>query len=565
MDWSYAYRSDVWPALITLILLIYLGSYSWQRRNIPAAKPFIMSCILGGFWTIGAVLEILASNDSGKILWFRFQAIWHLPTVTAITCFILEYAGLGRFLKRRNYVLLSAVPLLGAVVMVTNDYHHLMWTGFTTNGHVFVSAGKLYWSIFSYGYLLSIINLAVLLRLAVSSPGHRLPVAIMLVSQVVARVGYGLGKIYPNIIGPGERVLIVVGVMTAAYALAFMRFHAIDPVAAARTAVLHQMNEGLYVLDMQERILYVNPTAATIAGVPGQSLWLRHLPEVLPIDAGLLHQMENQNIGQTDLTLGTGDSARHYNLLLTPLRGRNNEAVGKMLLLRDGTEQWRAQNRFVEQQRTVAKLKEREHLARELHDGIGQILGYVSLQVQTALKWMQKGNADKARSIMGRIAEVAKDAHADIRESILTLRTGSEKKMSFMPNIKNYLDRFTANFGIRTELAISPGIGEDTFDPAVEANLLRVIQEALTNARKHSGAQTLQVCVDMDTSKALITVADDGKGFDTSRLGREGDSHFGLVFMWERMAQIGGSLTIESTPNGGTVLKLEAPIRIKEG
>jgi signal transduction histidine kinase len=561
MHWAYSYKPEIWPALITLIWLIYLGSYSWQRRNIPAAKPFVMACLFGGFWTIGAVLEVLASNDSGKILWFRFQAIWHLPTVTAIMCFVLQYAGLGRFLNRRNYVLLSAVPVLGALIMGTNDFHHLMWTGFTANGHVSFAAGKLYWCIVSYGYLLSFINLVMLIWLAVSSPGHRLPVAIILVSQVVARIGYGLGIIYPDTIGAGERVLLVVGVMTAAYALAFLRFHAIDPVAAARTAVLNQMSEGLYVLDMQERIVYVNPMAAAIAGVPGHRLRQRHLAEVLPINAG---QMENQNIGQTDLTLGMGDSARQYNLLLTPLKGRNNEVIGKMLLLRDVTEQRRAQSRIVEQQRSVAKLKEREHLARELHDGIGQILGYVSLQVQTALKWLQKGNADKAGVVMGRIAEVAKDAHADIRESILALRTGSEKKKSFIPGLNSYLDRFAANFGIRTELAISPGIVEDTFDPEVEAQLLRVIQEALTNARKHSGAQTLKVCIEPDVRNASITITDDGKGFDISRLGRDGESHFGLSFMRERMAQIGGSLTIESSPNGGTVVKLTAPVRQKE-
>jgi signal transduction histidine kinase len=87
---------------------------------------------------------------------------------------------------------------------------------------------------------------------------------------------------------------------------------------------------------------------------------------------------------------------------------------------------------------------------------------------------------------------VAKDAHADIRESILILWTGAEKKKSFIPGLVSYLDRFAANFGIRTELVISPSIGEDTFDPEVEAQLLRVIQETLTNARKHSGAQTLR-------------------------------------------------------------------------
>ncbi len=561
---SYYYNPEIWPALITLFLIIYLGSYSWQRRNIPAAKPFIVACVLSGFWTIGVILEILASDYSGKVFWIRFQAIWHLPAVTAITCFVLQYAGLGRFLNRRTYVLLSIVPVLGAMVMITNDFHHLMWAGFPANVHVSVSAGELYWFFISYGYLLSIVNLAVLLWLAVSSPGRRLPVAIILISQVVARIGYGVDKIYPDLIGPGERVLLVVGVMTAAYALAFLRFHAIDPVAAARKAVLDQMSEGLYVLDMQERILHFNSMAAAIAGVPDHSLRQRHLAEVLPIEAGLLNQMEIQKTSQTDLTLGKGDSAKRYNLLLTPLRGRTGEAIGKMLLLRDVTEQWRAQGRIIEQQRTVARLQEREHLARELHDGIGQILGYVSIQAQTALKWMQNGNADKAGSVLGRIAEVAKDAHADIRESILTLRTGSEKKKSFTQNLTNYLDRFHAHFGIRTELSISPNINENTFNPALEAQLIRVIQESLTNTRKHSGARTLKVRVELNAGKALITITDDGKGFDTSQIGSCDGGHFGLVFMRERMAQSGGSLTIESIPNGGTVLKLEAPVRVKE-
>jgi signal transduction histidine kinase len=560
---SFSYHPEIWPALITLFLIIYLGSYSWQRRNIPAAKPFIVACVLSGFWTIGVILEILASQYTGKVFWIRFQAIWHLPAVTAITCFVLQYAGLGRFLNRRIYVLLSIVPVLGAVVMVTNDFHHLMWAGFPTNVHVSISAGGMYWFFISYGYLLSIINFAVLLWLAVSSPGQRLPVAIILICQVIARIGYGVDKIYPELIGPGERVLVVVGVMTAAYALAFLRFHAIDPVAAARRAVFDQMGEGLYVLDMQNRIVYTNPMAAAIAGVPDHGLRQRQLAEVLPIDACLLNQMESQKIGQTDLTLSKDDSAKRYNLLLTPLRGRKDEVIGKMLLMRDVTEHWRAQDRIIEQQRTVAKLQEREHLARELHDGIGQILGYVSIQAQTALKWMQNGNADKAGSVLGRIAEVAKDAHADIRESILTLRVGSEKKKSFTESLKNYLGRFQANFGIRTELSIPPNIDEGTFDPALEAQLIRVIQEALTNSRKHSGAQTLKVSVELNTSKALITVTDDGKGIDASQIDRSNGSHFGLVFMRERMAEIGGSLTIVSVPNGGTTLKLEAPIRVK--
>jgi CheY-like chemotaxis protein len=98
----------------------------------------------------------------------------------------------------------------------------------------------------------------------------------------------------------------------------------------------------------------------------------------------------------------------------------------------------------------------------------------------------------------------------------------------------------------------------------VEFQLFRVIQEALTNSRKHSGAHTLRVIMGLDGNKACITITDDGDGFDADQLKSSGSSHFGLIFMQERMEQIGGSLKIDSIPGGGTVLSLDVPIREKQ-
>lgn len=557
----YSYNSDIWPALITLAIVIYLGSYSWRRRNIPAAKPFIIACLLGGFWTLGAILELSAVDFSTQIFWVKFQAIWQLPVAATITCFVLRYAGLGRWLTRRNYVLLFLFPLLCVLLMVTNDFHYLIWTGFRMNGHVTVSPGRLFWAFISYGILLGILNLLVLVWLAISSPVHRWPVAIMLVGQMIGRLGYTLDKLDTGLIGPGESVLLVVGVVSVAYALAFLRFNAIDPIAAARKAVLKQMNEGLLVIDLERRILDVNQMAAAILGISENSLRGKPLTEVMPISTGLLTHLENQETGPTDIMLEKDNSARHYNLNLTKLRGRHDEVIGQLLLLHDVTGQKKAQAQIIEQQRVVATLRERERLARELHDGIGQILGYVSMQVQTALKWVRDGNKEKAESIMGRIVDVSKDAHADVRESILSLRAGSDQNWSLIPTLNKYIDRFQANCGIRTELSISDGIGENTFDSAVEVQVLRVIQEAMTNCRKHSGAHYLKIAVELDGSKASITINDDGNGFDAGQFEHGDSGHFGLVFMRERMEQIGGSLKIDSIPGSGTILKLDVPIR----
>jgi PAS domain S-box-containing protein len=505
----------------------------------------------------------MAWDFTTKIFWLKFQALWHLPTAATMVCFFLKFAGLERFLNHKTYTLLYIVPLISILAITTNDFHNLVWTEFQMNQHLNFSLGELYWIFSSYIFLTGLINFTILIHLAIRSPAHRLPVAIIMSSQIVARVVFTFDTLGYDLFGPGETVFFAVGLVALACAYAFLRFHSIDPIAAAQNAVLNQMSEGVYVFDGQGRIVYVNPMAAEIAGMPEHRLRQKNLAEVLPIDAGLKDLVDSRQTGQTDVTLGK-DSARRYNLLSMPLKGRKNELIGKLLLVRDVTEKWRAQKRVVEQQRTVAKLQEREHLARELHDGIGQILGYVSMQAQAALKWMHDGNQEKAGAVLGRIVEVAKDAHADVRETILSLRTGSEKKWPFISNLRNYLDRFQAHYGIRTELSLSDGIEESVFYPEAEAELLRVIQEALTNSRKHSGATNVSVCVEMDTSKAWITITDDGSGFDARELGHCAGDHFGMSYMRERMAQIGGSLTIDSEPGGGAVLRLVVPVREKE-
>jgi len=184
----------------------------------------------------------------------------------------------------------------------------------------------------------------------------------------------------------------------------------------------------------------------------------------------------------------------------------------------------------------------------------------MGMQTQTALKWLDDGNHEKTQSLLRRLVAVAKDAHADVRESILALKTGSGQQWSFLAALREYVAKFQSNYGIRAALAVSEGIDESTFDRATGLHLLRAIQEALTNARKHSGAKELAVRLDLDGTRAHITITDDGQGFDAGRVGDGSGAHFGLVFMRERMEQVGGRLKIASAAGGGTALKLDVPI-----
>lgn len=560
MTGSYSYTPEVWPALVTLALMVFLGQYSWRRRHIPGARLFAVACTVCSPWILGVIMEILAAGIPAKVFWYQFQAVWPMAAAATITCFILRFAGLDSWLNWRTVALLYLVPVLNAIIVATNGIHQWMWTGFETDPHVVPLHGPLYWFLHGYVYLLGLINLAVLAWLVLRSPGHRWPVAIIVCGQFLGRVGYALDRMDTGWFGPGESAFFSVGLVGIAYAIAFLGFHIFDPVIVARASALKQMREGMLVLDTKGRILDVNPMGASILGTPLSRLRGQSLSGVFPPGSGIQGGPDDTVTGQAEIVLGPHDSARRYEVNRTQLSDRNGDMIGELLLLHDVTEHRQAQARLLEQQEVVTTLRERERLARELHDGIGQTFGFVGMQTQAALQWVSNGNIDKAETALRRLSGVAREAHADVRESILGLKTGSLDGWSFIPALKAYLAKYESNYGIRTQLVMPDGIGERVFEPTAGVHLLRVVQEALSNSRRHGCATNLQVRIGMNGAKALVTIADDGKGFDSSRIGGIGDGHFGLTFMQERMQQIGGSMEIDSTPGAGTVLTLHVPV-----
>jgi len=163
------------------------------------------------------------------------------------------------------------------------------------------------------------------------------------------------------------------------------------------------------------------------------------------------------------------------------------------------------------------------------------------------------------------LLEVVRDSHKDVRESILSLKSRAAGEWSFVPSLKQYLIDFQSHHGIGTELALPEELTEHTFEPGAGAQLLRVIQEAMTNARKHSRAHTIKVSIELKGILAYIMISDDGVGFESGIANADKSHHFGLDFMKERMEQIGGSITINSRPGVGTVVNLVTPVWNREG
>jgi hypothetical protein len=190
MSGGFSYTPEIWPTVISLIILVLLGWHGWRHRNMAGALPFSIACLFGFLWATGNLLEIAAVDLTAKIFWVQFQALWHLPSVTAVFFFVMEYTHPHRWLTRRMVILFSIVPLLGAFLILTNEMHNLMWTGFTFDGSIHEVPGNAYWILIVYIYLIGFANIVLFSGLFILSPPHRWPVGLMLIGQVGARIIY---------------------------------------------------------------------------------------------------------------------------------------------------------------------------------------------------------------------------------------------------------------------------------------------------------------------------------------------------------------------------------------
>ena len=212
--------------------------------------------------------------------------------------------------------------------------------------------------------------------------------------------------------------------------------------------------------------------------------------------------------------------------------------------------------------RDLAIGEERTRLAREMHDSLAQVLGYVNTKAQAAQELLRAGQAERASAQLGQLGEAAREAYADVRENILGLRTAVDPEGGFLDALRQYLERWQEQSGVRAELTVTAGEAAiRALPPTAELQLLRIVQEALSNVRKHAGTTRAAVSIAAADGRLVATVADDGAGFTPASLGPAAFPRFGLTGMRERAEAAGGTLTIESAPGAGTRVVVQLPIR----
>ncbi|RMB82019.1 GAF domain-containing sensor histidine kinase [Streptomyces shenzhenensis] len=210
--------------------------------------------------------------------------------------------------------------------------------------------------------------------------------------------------------------------------------------------------------------------------------------------------------------------------------------------------------RLYERSRELTIAEERSRLAHELHDAVSQKLFSLRLTAQAAARLVDR-DPSRAKGELQQVAALAAEAADELRAAVVELRPAALDEDGLLATLRTQIQVLDRAHTARVTFAST---GFRALPAAQEEALLRVAQEALHNALRHSGAGHVDVTVNRRGGGAVLRVTDDGGGFDPHSVHRAG-RHLGLVSMRDRANGVGGALTVESAPGKGTTIEMEVP------
>jgi len=207
-----------------------------------------------------------------------------------------------------------------------------------------------------------------------------------------------------------------------------------------------------------------------------------------------------------------------------------------------------------------AQEEERERIARELHDGLGQALTAIRLDLSAAGRRLG-GDEGGATEYLGKAQRLTEESLDELRRIVFDLRPPALDHLGLVAALESYAREFEQRFKLQVTLTADEFTSRLPFE--VETALYRICQEALTNVSKHANASQVLLRLERDSETVALTVQDDGAGFDAASVldGSGALRSIGILSMERRAEELGGEFRIESSPGRGTRIRAAMPLK----
>lgn len=557
-------------SFITFVLALY----SYKYRKVKGAVAFMLSMFTGSLWAAANALEMAGVTLPVKVFWANIQYIFYAFAPLIWLIMVFEFTEREELVNKKNIILFSIIPLLTIFFVWTNGYHNLMRRNVSLDSGGMFSVivkdyGIWFWIHFIYCYILNTLSMIFLLR-AIWNRN-----LIYRRQTIFLFAGYGIvflsNILYVLGISPITRFDIspvLFSFSAAVIALGIFRFRIFDLVPVARTTIIEEMATGIIAFDRKKRIIDINPRIKNMFFLDENISYLgKRLSSITPELENIFDSIDFENKHKfinREMKLDFKNESFYYELFLSLIENNKDRFLAGVMIINDITALKEARKTLNRQEKELAVMDERQRLARDLHDNLGQVLSFSGVQIQAARQQFKKENYKIADQYLNRLSNIIRDAHKDIREYVYNVRDNSRYKHNFLVLLEEEIEEFKEKSEISVELKTNLKINKDDISRNMnrllrveeKIQLINIVREALTNILKYAEAKKVKIIFYLKDKNLKLIIEDNGIGINQL----EKNKGSGINIMYERAKIIGGSLKIESEVNRGCRIKVLLPV-----
>jgi PAS domain S-box-containing protein len=409
MDPSIQYTLYVVVAPLAAAVSVGVTIYIWRHRAAPGALALMGTMVAVSAWLILNTLELADPSEAGTVFWAKVTYPFFTIAPVLWLAFALQYTGRQRWLTPIRFAVLCVIPLIISSLVLTNDWHHLIWRSYTfvSVGGLLamnVTYGPMFWAHIIYGYTLVVVGAAIIggeyfrsFRL------YRRQSTWLIVGAVTP---LAVNIVYVFRLVPGFRKdYSAVGFAFAgvAFAIAMLRYRLFKLKPVARDVLIDRMGDGMLVLDDRDWVVDINVAAQEILGSAGVDVVGRPAAQVLSHQPAFVELLYGTAAMQTDIAVDQDGTQRHYDVGVFPLAAGRGRTTGRLIVLRDITRRKRAEEALQKvraglEQRVTERTAELTLTNEQLNQQISERLR-VEAEIQALNATLERRVASRTRDL----------------------------------------------------------------------------------------------------------------------------------------------------------------------
>lgn len=551
------------PVVILLFISgavsLFLACIGWNQRTTAISRPFTLLMAAETVWIFGYALELMSTDLSTVLLLndIEYPALMTVPI--AWLFIVLYYTGREQYLTRRTVPLFFIIPAVVWVLVLTNSWHHLFYSGFhqeTLGGSVIwiYEHGPLFWIHIGYCYLIGLVALVLAAgRLLISTELYRRQ-TVLLICAACIPVFCNIAYVFRLAPFPEYDMTPLAFLLSGIIiALGLLRYQLFSAVPVAYSLVFLTMKDGVVATDTQYRVIDLNPAAEAIAGLSSQDAVGRTIADVFPELASVQADTVPDRERRIEVMARKNGTPRFYDVLITPMEKGGAGPFGYLCLFRDISERKKAELALAQANKQIGLLA---NITRhDLSNKLMAVSSYLEMSRELATDPLQKEYLDREGIAVKAMGEQI--AFTREYQQLGTEAPAWQDVDAVIGRAQNQVD--LGKISIRG----NTGSLEVYADPMLE----KVFYNLFDNAVHYGGPDISSIIISTHRSgeDMVIVVEDDGAGIlvgEKSQLFQRGfgkNTGLGLFLSREILAITGIGIQETSEPGNGARFEILIP------